>query len=125
MSVTPVYLLNSPVHIDFTGGITPKGEYSALTDYVLGDSVSYQNSSYVAIQATTGNVPTNTTFWQLMARGFGPQGAGVTETIYLLGNVSTDGSVRMYITGNTVYMGMRIAGAWNDAPLLNYDQPEA
>lgn len=67
MATQPVYLVNPPVHLDFDGGITPKGEYVAETAYATGDGVSYNGSSYVAIQATTGNVPTNTTYWQLLA----------------------------------------------------------
>lgn len=63
-----VYNLNNPVQLNFTGGITPKGAYSAGTTYATGESVSYTDgSSYVAIQETTGNVPTNTTYWQLLA----------------------------------------------------------
>lgn len=47
--------------------IKPTGVYNPSTTYGIGDSVSYQNSSYIAIQPTTGNIPTNTTYWQLLA----------------------------------------------------------
>jgi hypothetical protein len=59
-----VQLLN-PIQV--TTNIKPTGAYNASTTYGIGDSVSYNNSSYIAIQATTGNVPTNTTYWQLLA----------------------------------------------------------
>lgn len=59
-----VQLLN-PIQINTN--INPTGAYNAGTTYAIGDSVSYNNSSYIAIQATTGNVPTNTTYWQLLA----------------------------------------------------------
>lgn len=59
-----VQLLN-PIQVNTS--IHPTGVYSASTTYGVGDSVSYGNSSYVAIQATTGNAPTNTTYWQLLA----------------------------------------------------------
>ena len=62
-----VKLLYNPVVIEFSGGVTPLGVYNGATAYVLGDSVSYNGSSYVAIQATTGNTPTNTTYWQILA----------------------------------------------------------
>ena len=63
-----VYLLNNPVNLNFTGGITPMGVYNAGTTYTTGQSVSYSDgNSYVAIQDTTGNLPTNTTYWQLLA----------------------------------------------------------
>jgi hypothetical protein len=59
-----VQLLN-PIQINTN--IHPTGVYSAATTYGVGDSVSYNNSSYVAILPTTGNAPTNTTYWQLLA----------------------------------------------------------
>lgn len=64
---TIVKLLGNPVNLNFTGGITPKGAYAAGTTYATGESVSYNGSSYVAIQETTGNLPTNNTYWQVLA----------------------------------------------------------
>lgn len=49
--------------------LMPKGEYDATTPYSLLDLVSYNGSSYVAKKSTTGNLPTNTTYWQLSAYG--------------------------------------------------------
>lgn len=50
------------------GGLVPKGEYDNSTDYAVGDSVSYQGSSYVMhTNAAAGTVPTNTSFWQILA----------------------------------------------------------
>jgi len=37
--------------------------YSASTAYVVGDKVLYNAVLYVCIQNSTGNVPTNTTYW--------------------------------------------------------------
>ena len=62
-----VKLVDNPVQLVFTGGINPEGAYNNVIAYVTGDSVSYNGSSYVAVQATTGNLPTDTTFWQLLA----------------------------------------------------------
>jgi hypothetical protein len=59
-----VQLLN-PIQINTN--IHPTGVYNAATTYGVGDSVSYGNSSYICILPTTGNVPTNTTYWQLLA----------------------------------------------------------
>lgn len=67
VDVNLVKLLNNPVQLVFTGGITPTGAYDNGNAYATGESVSYNGSSYVAIQATTGNLPTNTTYWQLLA----------------------------------------------------------
>lgn len=49
--------------------LMPKGEYNAATTYELLDLVSYQNSSYIAKGTTTGNLPTDSTYWQLSAYG--------------------------------------------------------
>lgn len=37
--------------------------YSGSTAYTAGQLVSYSGSNYVCILATTGNLPTNTTYW--------------------------------------------------------------
>lgn len=44
-----------------------KGAYNSATQYEKNDVVTYQGSSYVSLQATKGNVPTNATYWQLIA----------------------------------------------------------
>jgi hypothetical protein len=59
------------VNITISGGIVPHGEYDNAHAYITGDSVSYSGSSYVAIQDTTGNLPTDTTYWQVLAEGAG------------------------------------------------------
>ena len=46
--------------------IVPKGAYNGDTIYIAGDSVSYSGKSYVAIQPTQGNLPTDTSYWQLL-----------------------------------------------------------
>lgn len=45
----------------------PKGEYNAATTYSVLDMVSYQGGSYVAKGTTTGNVPTDDTYWQIIS----------------------------------------------------------
>ena len=49
----------------------PKGAYNNNTAYTRLDIVSYNGSSYICTQATTGNLPTNTTYWQMLAQGAG------------------------------------------------------
>ena len=44
----------------------PKGEYNSATTYGMLDFVYYQGRSYVCKQTSTGNVPTNTTYWQAL-----------------------------------------------------------
>lgn len=47
----------------------PKGTYDANTTYHVLDIVSFNNSSYICKQTSQGNLPTNTTYWQLIASG--------------------------------------------------------
>lgn len=64
-----------------------RGEYNSSTQYYLFDLVNYEGSSYVAIGNTLGNIPTNTTYWQLVAEKGntgsvgpeGPQGVGIAS----------------------------------------------
>lgn len=82
MAIEIVKLIDSPVHLNFTGGITPKGAYDAETTYNTGESVSYLGSSYVAIQETTGNLPTNVLYWQLLSlKGDGAITGGTTGQV--------------------------------------------
>jgi len=53
-----VELLN-PIQMTLTGGLTYQGDWSGLTAYVLGDVVSHNGSSYVALGNTTNNEPPN------------------------------------------------------------------
>ena len=77
-----VKLIDNPVHLNFTGGITPKGVYAADVTYNTGESVSYLGSSYVAIQESTGNLPTDTTYWQLLSlKGNGAITGGTTGQV--------------------------------------------
>lgn len=46
-----------------------RGAYSGATAYVVDDIVTYQGSTYICILASTGNLPTDTTYWTLMAEG--------------------------------------------------------
>ena len=55
--------------------ITWRGNYASGTAYVINDAVFYSGSSYICKLASTGNLPTNTTYWDLMAQQ-GAAGAG-------------------------------------------------
>jgi hypothetical protein len=43
-----------------------KGTYSAGTSYVIGDFTVYNGSSYTCIANSTGNLPTDTSYWALV-----------------------------------------------------------
>jgi hypothetical protein len=64
MSFQIVKLIDPPVSI--STNLNPMGAYSAGTTYAVGDVVTYNGLSYLARQSTTGNAPTNTTYWQLI-----------------------------------------------------------
>lgn len=49
--------------------LMPRGAYDNNTPYEILDLVSYNGSSYVAKGPTKGNLPTDTTYWQLSAYG--------------------------------------------------------
>ena len=71
-------------------GYTWKGAYSGATAYVPYDTVSYSGSSYVCILASTGNLPTNGTYFAAVAQK-GNDGAGsgtVTSASFTGGLVS-------------------------------------
>ena len=47
----------------------PRGTYSSTVNYFLGDIVTYNNSSYVATQASINQTPSDTSaYWQLLAK---------------------------------------------------------
>ena len=52
---------------------THKGNYDGSTAYVKNDVVYYASNgnAYIAKQGTTGNVPTNGTYWSQFAAGSG------------------------------------------------------
>lgn len=66
------------------GKIKPvfKGTYDNSTAYVLDDIVYYNGSSYVAKTSTTGNLPTDTTKWNILASGSG----GIWDSTLSLGS---------------------------------------
>ncbi|WP_075501328.1 carbohydrate-binding protein [Candidatus Pelagibacter communis] len=72
-----------------------KGTYNAGTAYAIDDVVSYNGSSYVCILASTGNLPTNTTYWNVMSSAGtnGTDGTDLTTTLTTQGDiVYRDGS---------------------------------
>jgi hypothetical protein len=44
-----------------------RNTYDNATPYTIGDIVDYQGSSYACKANTTGNLPTNTTYWAMLA----------------------------------------------------------
>ena len=67
------------------GRIKPvfKGAYNNSTAYVVDDIVTSGGSSYICIQASTGNAVSNATYWTLMASG----GTDVGTTLTTQGDI--------------------------------------
>lgn len=68
-----------------------RGAYSALTAYVVDDIVSYNGSSYICILASTGNLPTDTNYFSLVAQ------AGEVTTTQLNNAIATKAD-KLYAT---------------------------
>ena len=102
-----------------------KGAYNNGTQYEKNDVVTYQGSSYVSLQATKGNVPTNTTYWQLIAEKGDKGDTGNTGQTGATGNgistiakTSTSGNVDTYTitytNGNTTTFEVTNANVVNE-----------
>ena len=63
-----------------------KGTYNGSTAYAVDDVTEYNGSSYICILASTGNLPTNTTYFQPMATK-GTDGTDVGATLTTQGDI--------------------------------------
>lgn len=66
---TPVTCLNNEEFINQYQtylGIAWKGDWSNSTAYVKNDGVSYNGTSYVALQDGTNHLPTDDAYWQIV-----------------------------------------------------------
>lgn len=79
------------------GKIKPvfRGTYDNSTAYVLDDIVYYNGSSYVAKTSTTGNLPTDTTKWNILASGSG----GIWDSTLSIGSANQVVKVNSGATG--------------------------
>ena len=67
MPVNIVKLID-PIQMSINGTFNPMGAYNAGTNYAVGDQVDYNGSSYIMYNdAAAGTVPTNTSYWGLVA----------------------------------------------------------
>lgn len=94
-----------------------RGAYSAGTSYVVDDVVSYNGSSYICILASTGNLPTNATYWSLLAqKGDNTTASAVTNTP--AGNISAV-TVQAAINELDTEKAAVAQEAWQTPTLLN------
>jgi len=75
-----------------------RGSYSGATQYERNDVVTYGGNVYVykLTTASTGNLPTNTAFWDLMVEGFNYRGVWSNATEYLISDLVSYGG-KIYI----------------------------
>ena len=83
------------------------GTWSSAQEYELNDIVKYGGNvyAYTHALATTGNLPTNTSYWQFVIGGIDFKGAYSAGTAYKVGEAVSHGAI-MYqcilgTTGNT------------------------
>lgn len=64
-------IISGDVSVDglTASGYNPAGEYAGGTTYQKGDEISYSGGNYVALKETTGNLPTDNTYWMELAAG--------------------------------------------------------
>src|SRR6056300_72567 len=83
-----------------------KGTYAGGTAYTIDDVVSYNGSSYICIQASTGNLPTDTAYFEQMSQA-GTDGTDVGTTLTTQGDI-------LYRDGS----GLQRLGAGNSGEFL-------
>ena len=66
-----------------------KGTYAGGTAYTIDDVVSYNGSSYICIQASTGNLPTDTAYFEQMSSAGtnGTDGTDLGTTLTTQGDI--------------------------------------
>ncbi len=99
------------------GKIKPvfKGTYDNSTAYTLDDIVYYNGSSYVAKTSTTGNLPTDTTKWNILASGSG----GIWDSTLALGSAGQ--SVKVNSGGTALEFGTISAGTYSVHAISKYN----
>jgi len=102
-----------------------QGAYAGGTAYAVDDVVSYNGSSYICKLASTGNVPTNTTYWDQMSSAGtnGTNGTDLTTTLTTQGDlVYRDGAGLQRLGAGTAGQLLQTGGAganvsWVNAPV--------
>lgn len=105
-------------------GVQYEGEYSGSATYQKGDVVAYGGSAYIAKGATTGNAPTDTTFWDVLVNGAFPNQSGNSGALLTTNGtaVSWDTSPTVpgdFTTQSQLYVGPGAAAFETSASLTN------
>lgn len=85
--------LVDPIQLYISGTFTPRGAYSAGTDYAVGDMVSYNGSSYIMyVDAVVGTVPTDASKWGIVASKGDTGATGATGSAGATGAAGSNGT---------------------------------
>ena len=96
-----------------------KGAYSATYTYGVNDVAYFNGSSYVCIQGTLNNVPTNTTYWDKIAAA-GAEGGSIgsmSDTNIALN--PTDAAIIMFNDSNDKWEDNNVFGTNRNALQLD------
>lgn len=79
------------------------GTWSSSQEYELNDIVKYGGNvyAYTHALATTGNLPTNTSYWKFMVGGIDFKGTYSSSTAYKVGEAVSHGAIVYVATANT------------------------
>jgi len=97
--------LTPPATIAISGSPDYVGTYGSGTTYATGDVVTYNGSSYVARQATTGNTPGDTAYWQTLASQGNTGAQGPTGAQGAAGAAGTNGVINTLTAGTNLNGG--------------------
>jgi hypothetical protein len=101
-----------------------KGTYNGATAYTVDDVVEYNGSSYICILASTGNLPTNATYFEQMSSA----GTNGTDGTDLGTTLTTQGDIVYRDASGLARLGAGTSGqllqsggtganvSWTDAP---------
>lgn len=78
-------------------GLNFKDAYNASTAYVVDDVVTYVNETYICILASTGNLPSNVTYWTKLAAA----GSAASNSGFLSVGSTVQGDI-YYNAGGTI-----------------------
>lgn len=95
-------------------GMAWHGDYDAAHAYVVGDMVQSGGSSYICIAPTTGHVPPNASYWNLVAEK-GADGSSGSGPHALLSTTHTDTDAASPERGDLI-AGIGITPVWQRVP---------
>ena len=96
-----------------------KGAYSNTYVYGVNDVVYYNGSSYVNVQGTVGNVPTNTTYWEKMSSAGAEGGAIASMEDTNISINPTDAAIIMFNDSNDKWEDNNVFGSNRNALQLD------